>query len=111
MNIPESVLNLLVDPQSGNIFHVSTVARNDFGITPEKLRGTPLSQLFGPDFQEIVATVAQPGRLREITLHPRSTFSFPGPSRAYASLMTIDNRTMLFLCVCRPPQDAAALAA
>lgn len=98
MNHPDNVLNLLVDPDSGNIYHVSSLAKTYFGLTAEQLRGMNFSRIFRQSLEEIVAVVAQAGYLKEVTLYMHEPVT-PATAKAYASLMQIDNRAMLFLCV------------
>ncbi len=98
MNNPDNVLNLLVEPDSGNIYHVSSLAKSYFGLTAEQLRGMNFSRIFRQPLREIVAVVAQAGYLKEVTLHMHEPVT-PATATAYASLMQIDNRAMLFLCV------------
>lgn len=104
MNTPDNALNLLVDPDSGNIHHVSSLAKSHFGLPAEKLRGMAFSRLFRQTVTDIVATIGRADCLKEVTLQMREPFPGASDAKAFAGLMTIDNRVMLFLCVFRMPE-------
>ncbi|MBS4096154.1 MAG: hypothetical protein KGZ83_04860 [Sulfuricella sp.] len=94
----DNVFNLLVDPESGNIYHVSSLAQTCFGFSPEQLRGMNFSGIFHQPLKEIISDVHHAGYLKEVTLQMHESIS-PSATKAYASLMKIDNRAMLFVCV------------
>jgi hypothetical protein len=104
MNNPDNVLNLLIDPDSGNIYHVSSLAQNHFGLPAEKLRGMAFSRVFRQTVADIVGVIDKADCLREVTLQMRDESPNVFDAKAFASLMTIDNRVMLFLCVFRMPE-------
>lgn len=98
MNKLDNVLNLLVDPESGNIYHVSSLAKTYFGVPSEQLRGMNLSRIFHQPIGDILASVDDGGYLKEVSLQMNESYPF-STAKAYASMMQIDKRSMLFLCI------------
>ncbi len=99
METSDNILNLLVDPQSGNIRHVTLALSHCCGYQAAQIKGMNVAQLFLQPLNTIIEKISHSEYLKVISLPIRTASGVTVNGKVYASFMTIENQPMLFLCV------------
>jgi hypothetical protein len=99
MKASDNILNLLVDPQSGNIRHATLAHTDCCGYRVEQLKGMNIGQLFLQPLDGIIEKISHSEYLKVISLPLCAASGETVNAKVYASFMTIENQPMLFLCV------------
>lgn len=107
MNDTDNILNLLIDPVSGDIRHATSSRSVCCGYPTELLKKMNIEQLFLQPLDSIVEKISRSEYLKVISLPLNMASGETASARVYASFMTIEQQPMLFLCVFEltPPQD------
>jgi len=99
MNNTDNILNLLVDPESGEIKHATSATSDCCGYQTEQLKKMNISQLFLQPLSSIIEKISHSEYLKVISLRVSGELGEIANAKVYASFMTIENQPMLFLCV------------
>jgi len=99
MNSTDNILNLLVDPESGEIRHATSATSDCCGYKTEQLKKMNISQLFLQPLNTIIEKISHSEYLKVISLRMSGVAGEIAHAKVYASFMTIENQPMLFLCV------------
>ncbi len=102
MNSTDNILNLLVDPESGEIRHATSATSDCYGYQTEQLKKMNISQLFLQPLDTIIEKISHSEYLKVISLRLSDISGEIVNAKVYASFMTIENQPMLFLCVFEP---------
>jgi hypothetical protein len=99
MDNTDNILNLLVDPVSGEIRHATSANSDCCGYQAEQIRKMNVSQLFLQPLEAIIEKISHSEYLKVISLRLCTALGEIANAKVYASFMTIENQPMLFLCV------------
>jgi len=99
MNSTDNILNLLVDPESGEIRHATSATSDCCGYKTELLKKMNISQLFLQPLNSIIEKISHSEYLKVISLRMSDVSGETVHAKVYASFMTIENQPMLFLCI------------
>jgi len=107
MNDTDNILNLLIDPVSGDIRHATSSRSACCGYPTELLKKMNVAQLFLQPLDSIIEKISRSEYLKVISLPLNLASGETANARVYASFMTIEQQPMLFLCVFElaPPHD------
>jgi hypothetical protein len=95
----DNILNLLVDPDSGDIRHATLALSRCCGYEASQLKKMNVTQLFLQTLDTIIGKISHSEYLKVISLPVRTASGDTVNAKVYASFMTIENQPMLFLCV------------
>lgn len=99
MNDTDNILNLLIDPVSGDIRHATSSRSACCGYPTELLKKMNIAQLFLQPLDNIIEKISRSEYLKVISLPLNMASGETASARVYASFMTIEQQPMLFLCV------------
>lgn len=99
MNDSDNILNLLVDPDSGDVRHASSSRPVCCGYPVELLKKMNVEQLFLQPLDGIIEKISHSEYLKVISLPLMAASGETITAKVYASFMTIEQQPMLFLCV------------
>ncbi len=99
MNDSDNILNLLVDPDSGDVRHASSSRPVCCGYPVELLKKMNVEQLFLQTLDSIIEKISHSEYLKVISLPLMTASGETVVAKVYASFMTIEQQPMLFLCV------------
>lgn len=99
MSDTDNILNLLVDPKSGDIRHATSARSLCCGYPTELLKKMNVAQLFLQPLDSIIEKISCSEYLKVISLPLNMASGEAVNARVYASFMTIEQQPMLFLCI------------
>lgn len=99
-------VNLLVDPESGEILHVSSGTTDIYGYPMEQVKTMKISDISQLSAREIGEKIGHSEYLQIIPLEIRLASGEILDARAYASLITANRSESLFLCIFNQEPEA-----
>lgn len=99
-------VNLLVDPESGDILYVSSGATDLYGYPMEQLKTMKISDISLLSAREISEKIGHSEYLQIIPLEIRLASGEIFGARAYASFMATSRSKSLFLCIFNQEPEA-----
>jgi hypothetical protein len=95
----DDVINLLIDPQTGGILHVSCSTEDFYGYAVPQLKSMNASEIFTVPVEEIVGKVRSSEYLKVISLGVRLATGLTCDAKAYASFVASGKSETLFLSI------------
>lgn len=99
MQQADGVINLLIDPQTGGILHVSCSTENFYGYAVQQLKSMNASEIFTAPVGEIVGKARSSEYLKIISLRVRLATGLTCDAKAFASFMASGKSETLFLSI------------